>query len=339
MKRKMTVFAVCLCAGVAMTGCTVKANDNVKLGEYKNIEIQKANTEITDEDVDTYIESVLSENAVPKQITDRAVAQGDVVNIDFKGMKDGTAFEGGTAEGMDLGIGSGQFIEGFEEGLVGVMPGSQVDLNLTFPEDYPSEELAGQDVVFEVKVNHIVYKELPELNDEFVQTVSEAETVDKYKEEVKEGLKKQAESDAKDQGLQTIMQSIMESSEVVEIPQEMIDKEAEAQKGYYSQYSQMYQMELTDFISAMFGMTEEEFNAKLKEDAAVSVKRNLILSEIARLEKIKLSKKELEERSVEYGYKDYKNFVETHGEDKVKEALLLDKVYDYLYDHAKVQES
>lgn len=340
MKRKLTVLAVCLCASAAvLTGCTVKAkaNGNVKLGEYKNIEIQKISTEVTDKEVDSYIDSILSQNADSTEITDRAVAQGDTVNIDFKGLKDGVAFEGGTAEGAELGIGSGQFIEGFEEKLVGVMPGSQVEISLTFPEDYGVEELEGQDVVFEVKVNYIVGKIIPELNDEFVQSVSESETVEKYKEEVKAELQKQLESDAKQQGLQTIMQTIMENSEVVDIPQEMINKEVEAQKENYSQYSQMYGMEFAEFVSMMFGMTEEEFNVEIQEEAANTVKRTMILNEIARKEKIKLKKKELDTRAVEYGFTDFKSLAEEYGEEMVKEVMLMDKVSDYLYDHAKIQ--
>lgn len=187
--RKIALFCLCgLTAASILTGCSGSADGNVNLGtvtlsEYKGVTVNIEAPEVTDEEVDTKVETILAQN--PNEVeVDRAAKEGDIVNIDFKGTKDGEAFEGGSAEDQDLELGSGKMIEGFESGLIGAKKGETKTLNLTFPEDYREESLAGQPVVFEVTVNSVKEEQEAELNDDFVKRVSKEEyqTVDAYKE-------------------------------------------------------------------------------------------------------------------------------------------------------------
>lgn len=174
----------------------LKPEDYVTLGDYLGVEVAMAKPVITDTDVDSYIEYARANNKVKKEVTGRAVQSGDVANIDYEGKKDGVAFEGGTAEKQDLEIGSHSFIEGFEDGIIGMKAGETKELNLTFPEAYQNADLAGQDVVFTVKLNNIYVNELPELNDEFVTGlgIENVSTMDDYRTYVRDNLEKSAQS-------------------------------------------------------------------------------------------------------------------------------------------------
>ena len=159
----------------------------VTLGQYKNLELSVNSAKVTQEDIDAQIENALSSEAEQVEVTNRAVKEGDIVNIDYEGKKDGVAFDGGTAQGYDLTIGSGTFIDGFEDGLIGAKIGDTLDLNLTFPENYGAAELAGQDVVFTVKVNSIKEEKLPELTDELAKKINpEVKNVDEFKAYIKD---------------------------------------------------------------------------------------------------------------------------------------------------------
>ena len=193
MKKKLTVLAAGICAlSLLLTGCSSEiSNDYVTITKYKGVEIDKVDADaISDNDVETQINSVLQSKSTTTEVTDRAAQTGDTVTIDYEGKKDGEAFKGGTATDAQLTLGSGQFIDGFEDGVVGHNIGDTFDLDLTFPENYGNEDLAGQAVVFTVTLKGISQTDVPELTDEFVQSVSDtSKTVEEYKKEIKKSLK------------------------------------------------------------------------------------------------------------------------------------------------------
>ena len=251
MKRKLALGLVMLLIGLQLIGCSNETKENtneettsatesyeaiyfkdieigekVVLGDYKNLEVVSNVSAITDEDVDNYIDYMLSMSPELVEVTDRDVVEiGDVANIDYEGKKDGVAFDGGTAQGYDLGIGSGSFIEGFEEGLVGVKKGETVDLNLTFPENYHSADLAGAEVVFTVTVNAIYEEATPEFTDEYVAGlgIENVATVAEYREYLRT-MMVEAEEEYALQDVQTqVISMVTENATVTEVPQELID--------------------------------------------------------------------------------------------------------------------
>lgn len=203
MKKRILSLLIGICAAATVTGCGSGAvsNDKIKIAQYKGVEVEKVEAvKVLDEHVEESIQSTLQAKSTQKEITDRPVKEGDVVTIDYVGKKDGEAFDGGTAEDYQLPIGSGQFIDGFEDGIIGHETGETFDLNLTFPENYQSEDLAGKEVVFTVTLDKIAEVVVPELTDELVAELSEeSKTVDEFKKEVKKDLEKSnkqtAESD------------------------------------------------------------------------------------------------------------------------------------------------
>ena len=231
----------------------IDVESNVTLGEYLGVEVVNNVTAVSDEEVDAYIEYMMSMYSNKEEITDRDVVEnGDIANIDYEGKKDGAAFEGGTAAGYDLVIGSGSFIPGFEEGLVGVKKGETVDLELTFPENYGTEDLAGAEVVFTVTVNGIYQEVATEFNDEFVagmgiENVSTAEEYRAYmKSMMEESYAEQAKQDLEFQ----VISVVTENAQVKEIPQALIDKFYNINLSNMSYQASMYGMDVESFVSA-----------------------------------------------------------------------------------------
>ena len=219
--KKIALFCLCSLTAIAvLTGCSDSGatgiNENLgtaTLAEYKGVKVNVPAPEVTDEEVQQKIDTALSQN--PKEVeVDRAAQEGDVVNIDFKGSQDGVEFAGGSAQGQDLELGSGSMIDGFEDGLMGAKKGDKKELNLTFPENYREESLAGPAVVFEVTVNAVKEKQDAVLDDEFVQGISEYQTVEEYKESIRSDLMEQKEKSADYQIQQTVLQTVVDGSEV-----------------------------------------------------------------------------------------------------------------------------
>ena len=223
---------------------------------------------MTEDEIDAEIESVIVRSGKREELTEGTVANGDIAVIDFVGKKDDVAFDGGTGKDYELEIGSHTFIEGFEEGVEGMKVGETKDLELTFPENYPSEDLAGEDVIFTVTVNAI--KQTPELTDELVKELStKSKTVKEYREEVKEALETNKVNQQRGTELQKIYALLIENCEVVEYPQELLDYGVSMFRKNYTNYAKQYGMPLEDFIKGMFGMTLEQF----EEQALVNSKR------------------------------------------------------------------
>lgn len=312
----------------------------VKLGEYKGLDVQEDVQEVTDADVETQIEMNLSQN--PVEVTDEnaEIKNGDVANIDYEGKKDGVAFEGGTAEDFDLTIGSGSFIDGFEDGLIGAKKGETRELNLTFPENYQSEELAGQAVVFTVKVNMI--KTTPELTEDWVKENTEYDSVEKYKEGVRKDLEKTNRETAQNTAMSNVWTKVMDNSEVVEYPQDDIDQAMKLFDDNLKEYAQQQNMETEEFLESQ-GMTREQFDEQSRDFAEYTVKQNLVVQAIMDAEKFTLvddkSQDAEKELAANYGVEDIADLVKEFGWETVNQSIALTRVTDFILDNAKVESS
>lgn len=319
-----------------------KALDYVTLGEYKGLKVTLASTAVTDEEIDSEISSRLTQNDKVETLEEGTVENGDIANIDYEGMKDGVAFDGGTDKGYDLSIGSGTFIPGFEDGLVGKKVGETVDLNLTFPENYGSEELAGQDVVFHVTINSI--KRTPELTDELVAEISDSEfkTVEEYRADVEKTLKEQKESTRESGKTNDLMTQVYNNATINSYPEELVAFIVQQYVDYYTQYAESSEMSLSDFIQQNLQTTEEEFNTQMEEMAKQSLRQEMLLKAIAEVEELTLSEEEYETRAKAYveqmGLTDVAALEEQYGKKLVETNLLLDKALELVEDSAVVTD-
>ena len=312
----------------------------IKVGEYKGLDVQEDVQEVTDSDIDIQIQTNLSQNLVEVEDENAEVKNGDVVNIDYEGKKDGVAFDGGTAEGFDLTIGSGSFIDGFEDGLIGAKKGETRDLNLTFPENYQAEELAGQDVVFTVKINAI--KTTPELTEEWVKGNTEYDSVEKYKEGVRKELEETNRQIAHNTALSNLWTTIMDSCEVVKYPQKDVDKAMKLFEDNLNTYADQQNMKPEEFLESQ-GMTREQFDEQSKDYAEYTVKQNLIVQAIMDAEKFTLTDEKSEEARKEleanYGVDDISDLVKEFGQETVNQSIALTRVTDFVLDNARVESS
>ena len=348
--RKFVKLGICgLMAAMVATGCSKKdttgttdpaaattqgaetqeagtsegaAEDSVTLGEYKGVAYTPASVEITDEQVDKEVQKLADSNLVE---VDRPAAEGDTVNIDYVGKKDGVAFDGGTASGYDLKLGSNTFIDGFEDGLIGAVKGQKLDLDLTFPEGYPSEDLAGQAVVFEVTVNAV--KTPSELNDDLVMANTDYKTLEEYREATRNDLEKQAADNAEYQKQSSVFQTIMNNSQVV-ASEESIQAAYDEAMTYYETMATNSGMELETLVG-YYGMDLDTFKAQVRTQAEENAKQQLVINAIADKEGIKVTDEELESMAEEYGF-DYRaafSGCSTDTEPSAKTiAYLIDKV-------------
>lgn len=348
MKKKTITMIVTMCImAVTLVGCGSSkelSNEFYKVSQYKDLEVTKVEeTKVTDEDVETQIQTILTQNATLVDVTGRPVQTGDTAVIDFTGYIDGEAFDGGSGEGTQLEIGSNSFIEGFEEGIIGHNIGDNFDLNLTFPEDYHSADYAGKAVVFNVTVQNIKESQGVELTDEFVQTVStESKTVEEFRKEIKTYLEEQSKSTTDAALLEEIWAELTEKTEQIKEPTEEIDKIVKEIKEYYESSAQSYGMEYADFLTSYLGMTEEEFNKQAKEVAETTVKKEMIIEMLADKEDLGLSdekyKEKYKELAEEYGSTDVDAFIEQYTEETLKKYVLQDLVEEWLVDNCKQVE-
>lgn len=314
-----------------------KVSDYITLGEYKGIEVTVDKLEVTEEDVDTAIKADLEAKASDKEVTGRPVKEGDIVNIDYEGLKDGVAFDGGTAQGYDLEIGSGSFIPGFEDGLIGANVGDKLDLDITFPEDYPTADLAGQPVVFKVTVNAIKETVVPELTEEFVKENTEFDSVEAYRESNRVTLEEENKVTMEQDKVNKVFLKILENSTIKSVPQTLIDYYIYEMTSYYTQYAAMFGVDFDGFLSAS-GITKDEFDTKAKEYAETMGKQELVINAIIEKEGFELSEDEYKDglaKLVEdYGYESEEELLENADEAKLKESLLWQKVSDYVVEQS-----
>lgn len=320
-----------------------RALDFVTLGEYKGLTVEVDPINVTDEDVDSEIHEILHSSAEASDIlTEGTIVEGDIANIDFVGKKDGVAFDGGTGTGYDLEIGSGTFIPGFEEGLVGVSVGETVDLDVTFPEYYGNEELAGQPAVFTVTVNSI--QRLKELDDELASALSdgEAETVADYREWTKGRLAEEALETRSANAKNELMGMAAANITVGEYPQDLVDYTVNEITEYFQYYAAMYGMDFNSFLTAMFGFTEEEFPAQAEDLAKENLKEEFCVDAIAETEGLLPEGEELmakyDELAATYGYESGEALIAQYGESSLKYSLEYTLVGDFLLENANIVE-
>ena len=321
----------------------VDTKQKVELGEYKGIEVQEIEGEVSDKEIDQYIDSIRDKQAEVQTLTDKesVLEKGDTANIDFVDKKDGEPFAGGSAEGYDLVIGSGSFIPGFEEQMEGMKVEEVRNVELNFPEDYYVSDLAGQPVVFEVTLHSIKRKILPELNDEFVKDVSNFETVDAYKEDIKKMLTEEKAAEIKNRYKADVAVKVTEQTDVV-APESQIKAEAENFMNDIRFQMNQQGINLEDYVKLTNGNMEDiekECNAR----AESFVKQQIVFEAIAEAEGLEVSDEELE---AEYNKMAdmYKQPVETIKEvfsmrgqvGLIKRNLLLEKVSDFLLENAKI---
>jgi len=314
----------------------VTVKPEVKLGEYKGLGIEKDDTAVTDEDVQNELKSLQERQAELVVKEDGKVEEGDTVVLDFEGFVDGEAFEGGKAENYSLEVGSGSFIPGFEDQLVGLEAGAEKDVEVTFPEEYHAEELAGKPAVFKVKIHEIKAKELPELNDEFAKDVDEeVETLAELTEKTKKRLEEAKENEADAKLREELVVKAAENAEA-DIPQAMIDTELDRMMKEFEQRLQMQGMNLELYFQ-FSGQDENALKEQMKEDAEKRVKSNLTLEAIAKAENLQVTDEEVEEelsKMAEAYNMPVENIKQAIGStDGMKEDLKVRKAIDFLVEN------
>lgn len=317
----------------------VEVKPEVKLGEYKGLEIEKQEFNVTDEDVNSELKNIQERNARVVEVEDRAAQDGDILTLDYSGSVDGEKFEGGTAQNQTLELGSDSFIPGFEEQLVGVNVGEDKDVNVTFPEEYHQEDLAGADAIFKVTVHEIKAKDLPELDDELAKDVSEFDTLDELKEDIKTKLEEEAEKKEKASFENSVIDKVCENAEI-ETPQVLIEDQIEANVRDFGQRLRSQGLELEKYLE-LTGMKMSDFRDQFKEDAERVAKAELVLEAIAKEEKIEATDEqletELEEMAKQYNQKlEYvKERFSQDDLDYIKEGIVKRNTVEFLVENTK----
>jgi trigger factor len=315
----------------------VTVKPEVKLGQYKGLEVEKMDTTVTEEDVNNELKTLQERHAELVVKEEGTVENGDIAVIDFEGFVDGEAFEGGKGENYSLEIGSGTFIPGFEEQLIGLEAGAEKDVEVTFPEEYHAEELAGKPAVFKVKVHEIKTKELPALDDEFAKDVDEeVETLDALKAKIKERLQTEKTNEAEAALRDTLVEKAADNAEV-DIPEAMFNTESDRMMQEFEQRLQMQGLNL-DLYYQFSGQDEEALRAQMRPDAEKRVKINLTLEAIAKAENLEVTDAEVEEELAKMAemynipVENIKGMVSVEG---LKEDLKIRKAIDFLVENSK----
>ena len=317
---------------------TVATKPEVTLGEYKGLEVDKVSTRVTQKEVDAKIQEEAEKNARTITVEDRAVQDGDEVVLDFEGFVDGVAFEGGKGENYPLTIGSGSFIPGFEEQLVGAEAEKEVEVKVTFPEDYHAEDLKGKEAVFKCTVHEIKAKELPEIDDEFAAEVSEFDTLEEYKADVKAKIKEQkaAEGKAKQED-QVVEQAVKNAT--YELPEAMVETQAEQMANDFAQRMQSQGLTMEQYFQ-FTGTTAEQMMEDLKPQAVKRIETRLVLEAIAKAENIEISDEKLDEEigKMAEAYKmeadKLKEFMGENEKKQMKEDMAVQEAITFLVDNA-----
>ena len=309
---------------------TVAVKPPVGLGKYKGVEVEKIDTAVSDEEVEEELKREQEKNASIKEVTDRAVADGDQVNINFEGFVDGVAFEGGKGENYPLGIGSGSFIPGFEEQLIGAEIGKEVEVNVTFPENYQAENLAGKAAVFKCTVLKINEKILPELNDEFADDVSEFSTLEEYKADIRKNLEAKKAEKARTEKENKVIDAIIADSDI-EIPEPMLRSQQEQIVDEFAQRLQSQGLSIDQYFTYM-GTTREKMVEDSKDQADKRIRTRLVLEEIVKAENIVADDEDFE--------KELTKLAEAYGTDiDTVKKIFGDKDKDRMMEDIAVQKA
>lgn len=318
----------------------VAVKPEVTLGEYKGVEVEKAKPEVTDADIEAELKKVQEQNSRMITVEDRPVQNGDQTVIDFDGSVDGVPFEGGKAEDYPLTIGSHSFIDTFEDQLVGKNIGEDVEVNVTFPEEYHAKELAGKPAVFKVKIKEIKMKELPELNDEFAGEVSEFETLDEYKADVKAKLAETKQQQATTENENNVVEKVVANA-TMEIPEAMIEEQVRSMINDYARRMQSQGLSLDQYMQ-FTGMTIEKLQDQMRPQAERRIRTRLVLEAVVAAEKIEVGE-EVVEAELSKMAENYKMEVEqikkTMGDEglaQMKEDMAVQEAVDFLVAEAKL---
>ncbi|MEI3140082.1 MAG: trigger factor [Lachnospiraceae bacterium] len=316
----------------------VAVKPEVTLGAYEGVEVPKTEINVTDEEVDAEVDKEREKNSRTTTVEDRGVENGDMIKLDFDGSVDGVAFDGGKAENYDLTVGSGSFIPGFEEQLVGVKAGEEKEVKVTFPEDYHAKDLAGKEAVFKCKVNEIKVKELPEANDEFAQDVSEFDTLAEYKEDLKKKLTERKEAAAKNAKEAAAVEAAVANAEM-DIPDAMIDGQVRQMANDFARRIQSQGLTVDQYFQ-FTGMTAEKLMDQMKPEALKRIKNSLVLEAIAAKENFEIAEEKIEEelKKMSEAYKmevdKIKEALGESGLDQMKAELKIQAAVDFIRDKA-----
>ena len=318
----------------------MQTKPEAELGKYKGIEIKKIEYNVTDEDIEHELSHMQEHNARIVSVEDRPVESGDIATIDFEGFVDGVAFDGGKAERHELEIGSNTFIPGFEDQVIGMKIDEEKDINVKFPEEYFSKDLAGKDATFKVKVHEIKKKELPELDDEFAKDVSEFDTLKELKEDIKTKQQKQNDEKAKYETQDAVIKAVCENVKV-DIPSGMIEMEIDNMLKDVEQRLSYQGLKLDQYLQ-MMGKTQEDMRKEYEPQAIEGIKSRLALEAVIKTEKIEATDKEIDEKLKEmaknYGKENDEEFLKNENvRNYIKQGLTSEKAMDFLVENAKIK--
>ncbi len=347
MKKVNVVITGVLLLAMMLCGCgresdtlkDMKVEKYVKLGEYKAIPVSVEAASVDDEEWNSLMNQVYMEYLTEADgITDRAVKDGDTANIDYEGKKDGVAFEGGTAQGYNLGIGSGSFIPGFEDGLVGVMPGETVDLNLTFPTTYDNTELAGQEVVFTVKVNYILDLAM---KDEVIRSmeIEGVSNVSEFRQYIYDYLYSNEQANYENLLKNTVLRNFMDGCTFSEVPEGLVEKYREITRSSLESQASMYGMDVETLVYYSYGTDLETF---LEDYCTEAAKQDVALQAVANCESLNINDEELDAKLLEYannsGVDTIEEFIGETDKEEYRDYFMHERVLDYLVQNAIVTE-
>lgn len=317
----------------------VAVKPEVTLGEYKGVEVPRMDVEVTEEEIQAEVDKERENNSRTIDVDDRAVQQGDLIKLDFDGSVDGVPFAGGKAENYDLTIGSGSFIPGFEDQLVGAEIGKELDVTVTFPEDYHAAELAGKEAVFKCRVNEIKVKELPDADDDFAQDVSDFDTLAEYKEDIKKKLTEKKEKDAKSAKEAAAVARAVENAQM-DVPEAMIDNQVRQMADDFARRIQSQGLTVEQYFQ-FTGMTAEKLLEQMRPEAEKRIKNTLTLEAIAAQENFEISEEKVEEelqKMAEMYKMEIEKIKEMMGEaglEQIKNDLKIQAAVDMLRENAK----
>jgi len=349
--KRIFVLAVCLLMMAGLTACggsgvsydKYDLEEYIKVGEYKGLKVDAYTVKVTDAEVKAQIQSELEAAASAQEISPNdAIKDGDTVNIDYVGKKDGKAFDGGTARGYDLEIGSDSFIDGFEDGLVGKKVGDKVKLDLTFPEDYGEKSLAGQDVVFNVTINSATRMTVPEYDLEYIKNVTDHDTIEEYEKEVEKNLYESKEAEEISNQQTDLWSQVLEDTEVIQYPEKELGYYIEFNSDQIDGMAESYGLSREDMLANYDFGSEEEFDAVNEDSSKLRVKQEMLIEYIADKEGLKYTDKEAQEMVSSFeqmGYDEEAIKSQTgHDMDSyVRIELLYQKVLEFLLDNAKIK--
>ena len=321
--------------------CEVFVKPDVTLGEYKGVEVKREHTLVTEDEVNAEIEKERNKQAAEVAVDNRPVAEGDTVNLDYSGSVDGVKFAGGTAENQTLKIGSHTFIPGFEEQMVGMTIGEEKDLNVTFPTEYHAEELAGKEAVFHVKVNGITETQLPALDDDFAKDISEFDTLDAYKADVRAKLEAQAAERDNNAFTNAVIEKVMANA-TVEIPDAMVERQIDSMVRNFEARLAQQGLKLADFMKYT-GQDEKSFRNQYRDQAEKSVRANLVLEAVENVEKFEAAEEEIDAeiekfaKQIGQNVEDLKKNLTEGDREYFKADVIRDKAVKFLCDNAKAE--